>query len=117
MEPRFFNTMSNTTYSTLWNKYRPVIIRLMIAAEDSPQEYRFFDHEFKTANSKEKKYSFELNAHKGRALNNIKASSVAQELLAALRMSRKGSELLDEFRFEFSMDKQFVFHVARKQNI
>ena len=116
MEPRFFSTMANTTYATLWSKYRPVIIRLMMAAEDSPQEYRFFDHEFKTANSKEKTYSFELITHKGKALNNIKASSVAQELLAVLRMSRKGSELLDEFEFVFSMDKRFVFHVARKQS-
>ena len=99
------------------SKYSPVIIRLMMAAEDSPQEYRLLDHEFKTANSKEKNYSFELSAHKGKALNNIKVSIVAQELLSVLRMSRKGSELLDEFHFEFSMDKLFVFHVARTQNI
>ena len=29
--------MTNTAYFTLWNKYRPVIIRLMIAAEDNPK--------------------------------------------------------------------------------
>ena len=89
----------------------------MVATEERPQEYRFFDHEFKAANSKDKKYSFEMTVHEGKALNDIKKSQVAQDLLGILNSSRRGSELLAEFQFEFSLDKHFIFHVSRKKSI
>jgi hypothetical protein len=114
MEPKFFSTMSNQVYISLWNKYRPVIIQLMVASADGPQKYKFFDHEFKALNPKEKGYSFALHAFQGKATNNIKTSVMAQDLLNMLNMSRKASELMSVTHFEFSMDKQFMLHVNRK---
>jgi hypothetical protein len=103
-------------YSTLWNKYRPVILQLMSAAiENGPQHYKLFSHEFKAVGQKEKSgFSFVLEASNGKALNNIKTSTVAKNLLQVLQQSRRASELLSEAPYELSMDKQFVFHVTRK---
>ena len=104
-------------YSTLWNKYRPVILQLMSAAiENGPQHYKLFAHEFKAVGQKEKSgFSFVLEASNGRALNNIKTSTVAKNLLQVLQQSRRATELLSEAPYELSMDKQFVFHVTRKE--
>ena len=103
-------------YSTLWNKYRPVILQLMSAAvEHGPQQYRLFSHEFKAVGQKEKSgFSFVLEASNGRALNNIKTSTVAKDLLLVLQQSRRASELLNEAPYELSLDKQFILHVSRK---
>jgi hypothetical protein len=113
MEPKFFSTMSNQVYISLWNKYRPVIIQLMLNSAEGPQRYKFFNHEFKALNPKEKSYSFALQAYQGKATNNIKTSLMAQDLLNMLNMSKKATELLGAHRFEFTMDKQFVLHVSR----
>jgi len=113
MEPKFFSTMSNQVYISLWNKYRPVIIQLMVNSAEAPQKYKFFDHEFKALNPKEKSYSFALAAYQGKATNNIKTSLLAQDLLNMLNMSKKATELMQSNHFEFNMDKQFMFHVKR----
>ncbi|GHN02499.1 hypothetical protein WSM22_39880 [Cytophagales bacterium WSM2-2] len=113
MDARFFSMMTNYAYSSLWNKYRPVILQLMVATEEGPQKYRLFDHEFKAADAKAKNYLFQMSVYEGKALNNIKESGVAQDLLRVLNTSRKASELLTEHQFEFSMDRQFMFHVTR----
>ena len=105
--------MITPVYSSLWSKYRPAIIQLMMASKESPQEYKLSNHEFKQLNSKEKTYSFELHAFQGKAVNNIRNSVIAQELLSMLNTSRKASELLDAEQFAFSLDKQFVFRVTR----
>ena len=104
-------------YSTLWNKYRPVILQLMSAAvENGPQQYKLFSHEFKAVGQKEKSgYSFVLEASQGRATNNIRTSTVAKNLLQVLQQSPRATELLNESTYELSMDKQFVFHVTRKE--
>lgn len=114
MEPRFFGSMINSAYSSLWNKYRPAIIQLMLASEEGAQQYKLFGHEFKTLNPKEKSYSFELHAYQGKSVNNIKTSTVAKNLLDMLNMSRKASELMSEEHFEFKLDKQFTLHISRK---
>jgi len=103
-------------YSTLWNKYRPVILQLMSAAvENGPQQYKLFAHEFKAVGQKEKSgFSFVLEAANGKALNNIKTSTVAKNLLQVLQQSRRATELMSEAAYELSMDKHFVFHVTRK---
>jgi hypothetical protein len=85
----------------------------MLASEESPQQYKLSDHEFKQLNSKEKTYSFELHAYQGKAVNNIKTSAVAQDLLSMLNTSRKASELMDNGHFEFKLDKQFMLRVSR----
>jgi hypothetical protein len=111
MEPKVYSTMINKVYSSLWNKYRPAIIQLMLASEENEQQYKLFGHEFKALDSKQKSYSFELHAHRGKAVNNIKTSIVAQDLLEMLNTSKKASELMDEKHFTFSLDKQFVLHI------
>jgi hypothetical protein len=104
-------------YSSLWNKYRPVILQLMSAAvENGPQQYKLFSHEFKAIGQKEKTgFSFMLEASNGRALNNIKTSTVAKNLLQVLQQSKRATELLSEAPYELSMDKHFVLHVTRKE--
>jgi hypothetical protein len=104
-------------YSSLWNKYRPVILQLMSAAvENGPQQYKLFAHEFKAVGQKEKSgFSFVLEASHGRALNNIKTSTVAKNLLQVLQQSKRASELMSEAPYELTLDKHFVFHVNRKE--
>ena len=106
-------------YSPLWNKYRPVILQLMSAAvENGPQQYKLFAHEFRAVGQKEKSgFSFVLEASNGRALNNIKTSTVAKNLLHVLQQSPRASELMSQAPYELSMDKHFVFHVNRKQAV
>jgi len=85
----------------------------MLAAEEGPQEYKFFKHEFKAINPKEKGYTFTLEAHQGKAVNNIKGSAMAKDLLYVLAESPKASELMETHIFEFSMDKQFMLHIIK----
>ena len=104
-------------YTSLWNKYRPVILKLMSAAATEPQQYKLFAHEFKAMGEKVKKgYTFQLHAANGKALNNIKGSTVAQDLLQVLQQSKTATQLMAEATFELSMDKHFVLQVNRKEN-
>ena len=101
-------------YIPIWNKYRPALLKLMLTADEGPQEYHFFSHEFKQLNPKEKGgYSFTLQVFRGKAQNNIRDSFVAQDLLYVLESSRKASELLERHTYEFSMDKKFVLQVSQ----
>lgn len=103
-------------YSSLWSKYRPVILHLMIAANDDPQQYKLSAHEFKAVGQREKTgFSFLLEASEGKALNNIKGSNVARDLLHVLRQSQKATQLMNEGVYELKMDKQFVLHVKRRE--
>jgi hypothetical protein len=103
-------------YTPLWNKYRPVILQLMSASSREPQEYKLFAHEFKASGEKVKSgYSFTLEVANGKALNNIKSSSVAMDLLIMLKQSKKATELMSEAAYELSLDKQFVLRVNRKE--
>ena len=102
-------------YASLWNKYRPVILQLMMAAGTDPQQYKLSAHEFKAIGQREKTgFSFLLEVHDGRAVNNIKGSNVARDLLRVLQQSQKASQLMKEGVYELKMDKQFVLHVTRK---
>ena len=106
--------MINLIYIPLWNKYRPAILQLMVASAEGPQQYKLYGHEFKGLNPKEKGgYSFTLQAHKGRAKNNIRNSIVAQDLLSMLDTSKKASELMDTGIYEFTMDKQFMLRITK----
>lgn len=105
--------MTHPVYSSLWNKYRPAILQLMVASAEGPQQYKLFDHEFKSLNPKEKSYSFQLLAHQGKAVNNIKTSNPAKDLLEMLNSSKKASELMTEDQFEFTLDRQFMLQVIR----
>jgi hypothetical protein len=110
--------MINLVYIPLWNKYRPAILQLMVASSEGPQQYKLYGHEFKGLNPKEKGgYSFTLQAHKGRAKNNIRNSMVAQDLLSMLDTSKKASELMDTNMYEFTMDKQFMLRITRLEAV
>lgn len=110
--------MIDLVYIPLWNKYRPAILQLMVASAEGPQEYKLYGHEFKGLNPKEKGgYSFTLQAHKGKAINNIKKSIVAQNLLSVLSNSKKASELLATESYEFTMDKQFNLRVTKMETV
>lgn len=102
-------------YASLWNKYRPAILQLMIASGNDPQQYKLSGHEFKAIGQREKAgFSFLLEASEGKALNNIKGSNVARDLLHVLQQSQKASQLMKEAVYELKMDKHFVLHVSRK---
>ena len=113
MQPRFFNSFMNNVYISLWNKYRPAILQLMVASKAGAQQYKLFGHEFKALDPKEKSYSFELRTNKGKSINKISSSVNAKDLLDMLNMSKKAMELMDENNFEFKLDKQFVLHISR----
>lgn len=104
---------TTNVYFALWKKYRPAILKLMSDAVDTPQEYKFANHEFTDINAKEKGgHSFNLQILKSKAANNIKTSIVAQDLLVMLQNSNKASELTQNSTFEFMMDKQYLLHVS-----
>jgi hypothetical protein len=106
----------SSPYFSLWNKYRPVILKMMTESEKEPQRYQLFAHEFKAVGQREKSgFSFMLEASEGKALNNIKTSMVAINLLQVLQQSRRASELMSGATYELSMDKQFVLHVNKKK--
>jgi len=115
MSPRFFSSNSSQLYVSLWSKYRPAILKLMVEAEGGTQQYKFFGHEFKSLNPKEKGYTFSMQAFQGRALNDIRKSATAQDLLHVLLQSKKGTELLDASKYEFVLDKQFTLSVSTIQ--
>lgn len=107
---------NSRVYTYLWSKYRPVILQLMSASASEPQEYRLFPHEFQSLNPRQKGgYAFTLETFKGKALNDIRKSPVALDLLQTLQQSRRAVELMEEATFELSMDKNFILHVNRKE--
>ena len=101
------------TYTPVWNKYRPAIIRMLIDATTGPQEYKLSAHEFVALSGNKKLgYTFTLQVTKGKAINNIKDSAVAKDLLTTLQLSPKAAELTDTATFEITLDKQFVLRVT-----
>jgi len=87
----------------------------MADALEAPQEYKFQPHEFKDVNPKEKGgYWFTMEVYKGKAQNNIKGSVVAQDLLLILQKSGRALEMFETAKFEFTLDKQFLFCVSQE---
>ncbi|MEO1054193.1 MAG: hypothetical protein AAFX87_26375 [Bacteroidota bacterium] len=102
-------------YLRLWQKYRPVILKLMVTSADGPQQYNLSMHEFYDINTKKKSgYAFSLQVYKSKAVNNIKSSVIAQDLLYVLQNSKTAVELMEESTYEFELDKSFKFYVTRK---
>jgi hypothetical protein len=80
MRTDFFS--SSRSYSFVWQKYRPAILKLMLDSSESPQQYQFSKHEIKIINPKEQGgYAFTLKVHKGRSVNDIRTSIIAKDLL------------------------------------
>jgi hypothetical protein len=108
--------MESNLYTHIWNKYRPVILQLMNGAKEEPQQYKFYVHEFKAAGEKVKSgYSFTLEASNGKAINNIKNSMLAKDLLQVLQQSKTASQLMESAIYELSMDKHGLLKVNRKE--
>jgi hypothetical protein len=102
------------TYTPVWHKYRPAILKMMIDSAAEPQQYKLSDHEFRALNPKQKGgYTFTLQVAKNKLANNIKDYPVAQDLWEVLQLSPKASELIAVDGYEFSMDKQFILHVTK----
>lgn len=106
---------SSRIYSFVWRKYRPAILKLMVDSNDSPQQYPFSKHEIKSINPNERGgYTFTLKVHKGRSVNDIRASAIAKDLLLVLQQSKRALELVEAATYEFKLDKHFVLHITKE---
>ena len=100
-------------YTHLWQKYKPVLLKLMVDAEKEPQTYQFQQHEFSDLNNQKRTgYTFRMEIHKNQKQNKL-SSSVATDLLSILQSSEKSDELTREHAYQFQMDKKFVLEVKR----
>jgi hypothetical protein len=114
MNSRTFFGEPAQVYGPHWNKYRPSILKLMLAAPEGPQQYQFYNHEFKALKSTEKSFAFELLVTNGKANNASKLPTIAKDLLSILQFSRKATELMTGKAFTFKLDRNFVFHVSQQ---
>lgn len=113
---RSFQT-SETPYTHIWHKYRPVILRLMVNAADSPQHYVLSPHEFRQMFPKyQTSLAFILYIHRSKALNNIRTSDLAGALLKVLQQSETAMRLTHDSTYELLLDHNFVFHVRKNEN-
>ena len=99
----------------LWNKYRPVILKLMSDSTEGEQQYKFFNHEFKALNGKAKSFSFFVEITNGRPAKYGKQPPAASGLMQVLHQSQAAVQMMSENSFEFSLDRNFIFHVSRKE--
>jgi len=103
-------------YFHVWQKYKPVIVKLMMDSEKKAQTYQLSDHEFRDVNPKRKTgYSFKFKFHSKRSLSNLKSKLLAEDLLSVLLHSNTASELSYDATFEFELDKDFKLHVSREE--
>ena len=103
----------NGTFTPLWKKYKPVVLKLMRAAEEQPQTYQFQPHEFADLNNQRTSgYSFKLEIFENRKSNNPK-SKVANDLLNVLQTSSTAEELTQENPYQFKMGSNFELEVIR----
>lgn len=99
-------------YTHLWQKYRPMILKLMIDAEKGAQTYQFQRHEFADLNNdKPTGYSFKMEVFRNEKRNKV-SSSVAADLLSILKSSSKAEELTAASKYLFRMDTKFVLEVS-----
>lgn len=110
------HVLDSLKYSYLWNKYRPVVLKLMVDAEKGPQQYQFLKHEFHDINPKEKGgHSFAIEISRGRPSKEVKTSEVAKSLYAVLDRSAKANELTESATYGFVLDKQYLLHISLEQ--
>ncbi len=109
--------MVTNSYTGLWTKYKPAILRLMIDADREPQGYQLSEHEFRAFNHmKRGVYAFTLTIANGRVVSKLKDSVVAQDLWETLQLSPKAIELASTGTFHFSMDRTFKLLVQKENN-
>ena len=111
----YYSTI-NHKYAFLWDKYRPAILKFMIDSKEGPQEYKLFKHEFQNIAPNEKGgYAFILRMFKGKAVNDIRTSAIAKDLLVILQQSNKASELSEDTLYEFKMDKNLLLSITQEE--
>lgn len=112
---QFYNPSDE--YVTIWNKYRPAILKCMVECEAGPQHYQFFQHEFKALNPKEKSYTFNLQISAGRPLKSFKAkeSRLAQQLFSVISQSKRGAELMAASDYDFVLGKNLILTVSKRE--
>lgn len=109
---------SSKIYAHVWIKYRPALLKLMVDSVTTPQQYKFSKHEIKIVNPKEKGgYTFLLKVHKGKAINDVRKSAIAKDLLSVLQQSNRATELMDSSTYEFKLDKNFVLHITKENEV
>lgn len=101
-------------YAYFWAKYRPALLKLMIDSAEGPQQYKFSSHEVRSANTTQKVQTFMLKIHKGKAVNNVRESLIAKDLLWILQQPGKAMELSETFTYQFRLDGQFMLYVVRE---
>lgn len=100
-------------YTHLWQKYKPMILKLMVEADKGPQLYQFQRHEFADLNNqKPTGYSFKLEVFKNQKQNKL-TSNVAIDLLSILQSSSKSEELTHENKYLFKLDSKFSLEISR----
>lgn len=104
-------------YAPLWNKYRPAVLKLMVDAKTAPQEYQLFAHEVRALAPKSKSLSFTMRVQGNKPLTSIKDSVIASDLLHALTLSKKATELMEQNAYEFTLTRDFKLHVAIVQSL
>lgn len=101
-------------FSPLWNKYRPAILKMMLESAVAPQEYRLMQHEIAALDTKKKgSFGFNLRVSGSKAVNSIKDSELAQDLLNMLQLSRKATELMVDNTYDITLDKKLMLHVTQ----
>jgi len=110
------HALDSLKYSYLWNKYRPMVLKLMKDAADGPQQYKFLKHEFHDINPKEKGgHTFTMELSNGRPSKEVKTSMVAKSLFAVLDQSSKAVALSQGATYGFVLDKQYMLHITLEQ--
>lgn len=101
-------------FYTIWKKYKPVVLKMMIDSLDgSFQEYQFMKHEFTDVNPKKNaSCSFKLQIYKGRNMKLTPTTVIATDLIAMLKQSIKGTELMKDHIFTISLNTSFKLLVS-----
>ncbi|HET9053376.1 MAG TPA: hypothetical protein VFM90_04340 [Cyclobacteriaceae bacterium] len=99
-------------FAPLWNKYRPVLLKLMLDAQTTPQQYQLFEHEVRSLAPKGKSLAFTLRVQHNKPLTKIKDSIIVSDLLHTLSLSKKATELMTQHTYEFTLGRDFRLHVA-----
>lgn len=104
--------MLTRTYTPIWHKYRPVILKMMIDSKAEPKTYQLSDHEFKALNSRRKGgYTFTLLVADGKVQNNIRDNEIAQDLWEILQLSPTAIDLIASNSYQFIMDKNYQLRI------
>jgi hypothetical protein len=103
----------SSKYFWIWEKYRPVLLKLMKDSANDSQSYQLSPHEFQDVNNKKSTgYSFNLKAYQGKILGKSAKNAIAKDMMQVLVQSETAKGLMENMTYEFKMDKNFVLTVT-----